>query len=135
MLLCNHAEVREGLLFVNGACVTRVWRKDLPAALDLCVAVVFDVAGHEAGQQHEARLQVLDADGQTVVDAAARFAPGSSPDRQPGEPMQAPAVFDLRQVRLKAFGAYDVPLLLDGVEYHRLSFTLLPTPTPAGQPA
>jgi hypothetical protein len=134
--LCDAATVREGLLNVLGAGITRIWREGFPAPLGMQLAFVLTVHPTEAAEQHRFRVVVQNADGATVAQIDAEFGlnppldatPGPGP--QPGEMLAAPAVLDLRNVGVPEPGAYSVELLLDGQHVRSLPFIAA---VPAGE--
>lgn len=56
-ILCDFAQVREGLLFVSGGGITRIWRETFPAAAGVSLALVF-----EAHPTHARTLRFLASD-------------------------------------------------------------------------
>ena len=52
--LCDFAQVREGLLFVSSAGITRVYRESFPAPIGVMLALVLgDVAGGSGQRQQD----------------------------------------------------------------------------------
>jgi hypothetical protein len=114
-LICNYAEVREGLLFIAGGGVTRLVRPEYPAALGICVAVVMEgTEGEVAGIPHDIQLVVRDTDGQLVAEVKGGFQAGDNLHLEPGELVQLPIAFNLTGVVVPAAGAYDIDVAIDG---------------------
>jgi hypothetical protein len=116
-LLCDFAEVREGLLFLVGGPITRLWRAQFPAPMNLCVALVLEgTEGEVAGVPHELNVFVADADGRTHAEARTGIqaqAQGFG-ELSPGEVVPIPVVIPLLGVPLPGPGTFDVRILLDG---------------------
>src|SRR5207302_949196 len=62
-LLCDYASVREGLLNILGGGVNRLWRAELPAPLNLSMALMVDLHPQEVGSSHDLQVAVQDDDG------------------------------------------------------------------------
>ena len=118
-LLCDFAEVREGLLFLVGGPITRLWRPQFPAPMNVCVALVLEgTEGEVAGVAHELQVAVVDADGRAHAEARTGIqaqAQGLG-ELSPGEVIPIPVVIPLLAVPLPAPGTFDVRILLDGGE-------------------
>jgi hypothetical protein len=114
-LICNYAEVREGLLFIAGGGVTRLVRPEYPATLGICVAVVMEgTEGEVAGIPHDIQLLVRDGDGQPVAEVKGGFQAGDNLRLEPAEMVQLPIAFNLTGVVVPAPGAYDIDVAIDG---------------------
>lgn len=130
-LLCDAATVREGLLHVLGGGITRIWRPQFPAPLNVDLALVLTLVPAEAQERHRLRVLVLTADGTQLAETRAEFGLGAlPPNLQPGERLIAPVVLPLRPVQLPGPGTYSVEVLIDG-QLQR-SFTFVAAPPPAG---
>ncbi len=116
-LLCDFAEVREGLLFLVGGPITRLWRPQFPAPMSVCVALVLEgTEGEVAGITHELHVLVADADGRTHAEAhtALQAQAQGFGELTPGEVIPIPVVVPLLGVPLPVPGTFDVRILLDG---------------------
>jgi len=114
-LPCDFAEVREGLLFISAAPVTRLWRAEYPAALGLCIAAIVEgTQGELEGIPHEVELVVCDQDGVVLAELKAGIQVAEAQGVAPGEALQLPMVFNLTGLMLGAPGAYDLRLRVDG---------------------
>lgn len=126
-LISDHAEVREGLLFINGGGVTRVRKPTLPASLQLYFSVVISVAPDEIDQVHEVTISIVHADTAQEIfrtTAALQFA-GPPENARPGEVIQLPLVFDTYSVLIKAAGNYDAKLIVDGAVPQDRGFSVI----------
>jgi hypothetical protein len=113
-LVCNWAEVREGILFVSGGGITRAWKPQFPAPLGACVAVVLEgTQGEIIGVPHEVEIEICNADGAQLGLVKAGIQAAGSNDLEPGEMMQVPLAFNISMVPLPGPGAYDIKVRLD----------------------
>lgn len=113
-LLCDFAQVREGLLFVLSGGVTRLHRPELPGPMGLCAAIVVTLDAIEMERPHQFRLVVVDEDGTRVAEAQGGFEITPSEGLHVGEQQQVPIAVDLRSVEVSRAGAHDVVIYLDG---------------------
>ena len=116
-LLCDFAEVREGLLFLVGGPITRLWRPQFPAPMSVCVALVLEgTEGEVAGVSHDLHVFVVDADGRSHAEARTSLQAQSQGfgELTPGEVIPIPVVVPLLGVPLPEPGTFDVRILLDG---------------------
>ena len=136
-LLCDFAEVREGLLFLVGGPITRLWRPQFPAPMNVCVALVLEGTEAEvAGVPHELHVAVVDADGRSHAEARTGIqaqAQGMG-ELSPGEVIPIPVVIPLLVVPLPAPGTFDVRILLDGGAQMGQSERLLTVRAAVGPP-
>jgi hypothetical protein len=113
-LICNWAEVREGILFVSGGGITRSWKQQFPAPLGVCVAVMLEgTQGEMIDISHDVEIEISNEDGVQVGLVKAAIQAKGSPDLQPGEMLQVPLAFNLTLVPIPAGGAYDFKVRLD----------------------
>src|SRR5207302_2267086 len=84
-LLCDYASVREGLLNILGGGVNRLWRAELPAPLNLSLALMVDLHPQEVGAPHELGITVQDDDGGRLLELTGNFQAGQNPDSAIGE--------------------------------------------------
>ena len=113
-LLCDSAQVREGLLFVLGGGITRVRRTEYPALFGAALAAVIELDTIEAERRRTFELVVVGEDGQEVARVAAEIQVGPRGHLQPGEKILVPLAVDLHGVVLTAPGAYELRVYLDG---------------------
>lgn len=119
--LCDFASVRDGLLSIIGGGITRLWRSGYPAPLHLCVALVVQLEPDELGRPHEFAVTLIDADGNSVVEALGGLNIVTA-DREDGENVSAPLALDLRNVLLPKDGSYWAEVSLDGKRVRSLPF-------------
>ncbi len=131
-LLCDFAQVRDGLLFVSSGAVNRLWRPAVPARLGVMLALVVMVEGvDELSSRHEVRGDIVDGASLEPVASftAALAARPELVERNPaGEPVLLPMPVDLRQVAIPRFGSYRMALHVDGALLSELPFAMAPRP-------
>jgi Family of unknown function (DUF6941) len=113
-IICDFANVREGLLSVLSGGLTRIYRPTLPQGLGVMLALMIDVPFDELEQVHEVNVVVKQND--TAKDIA-RFVAGaqaSSAKVEPGEHLLMPLVVNLHGLAIEAYGSYDIRMSVDG---------------------
>jgi hypothetical protein len=131
-LLCDYAQVRQGLLHVVSGGVNRLVRPSFPAPMGVTLALVLELDPFERRTDHEITIRVVDADGRQVAQGAglilgAEMAP-DAPSRT-----QIPHVFDLRGVQIPAPGDYEVKVYVDHAHHVDIPFQGQQTPALAAQ--
>lgn len=127
--LCDAATVREGLLHVLGAGVSRIPRPGFPAPLNAQLAMMATLMPVEAGTQHSLTVVVQGMDGLRVAEVTGPFGIGTlPPGTQPGEPLAIPMVLDLRHVMIPSPGTYSVEVLVDSQLAKSLPFLVSEVP-------
>jgi hypothetical protein len=140
--LCDGANVREGLLNILSAGITRVHRQTFPAPLGVQLAIMATLMQVEARAPHALRLVVQGEDGETAIQLDGQFGFGEMPKGlQPGEPIAVPMVIDLRNARIPKAGIYSLEIVVDNQHMKSLPFVvsdkpivlMSPAPPPPGQ--
>lgn len=121
-LLCDFAQVRERLLFISSAGITRVFRTAFPADLGICLALVVELDGVEMERPHVLQVRIVDQDGHEIPSPARGAFKVQSADRELTERVQVPIVVDFRRVEIPRPGAYDVNIYLDNDRRRTLTF-------------
>jgi hypothetical protein len=128
-LLCDFAQVREGVLFVASGGLTRAYRPEMPAAIGMMLALVIEVPADEQDQAHEIVMVIKHNDtAQEAARLVGGFQVGRPPEAFPGETIYVPQVLDLRTVGVAQYGAYDVRLSVDSHEAPWLTFYVVKPP-------
>ncbi len=130
-LLCDFAQVRDGLLFVSSGAVTRLYRHDLPAPLGIMVAVVIDVPLEDAAEPHTLRASVVNRHNNELAGLTNTFQVGNE-GLFPHEVQQVPLVLSLTGVSARSWGTHQVRLWLDDEKAKRLTFYVVPSPAAGG---
>jgi len=127
-ILCEFAQVRESMLVVVGGCITRVRRESLPAPLGVMLALVMEIPAGEQAQVHEIVVAVKRPETAEDVLRVVGGVQLSSEHAYPGESLQVPLAFDLRDARVEAYGGYDVVSHVDGNPGPMLTFYVVDKP-------
>jgi Family of unknown function (DUF6941) len=131
-LLCDFAQVREGLLFVSSGGINRLWRPKAPARMGVMLALVVQLEGmDELASSHRVEGSVLDA---ATDERVGGFQAGMRAREELvernllGEPVLLPVPVDLRGVSLPRFGSYRLSITIDGEPHTELPFQVAPKP-------
>lgn len=127
-ILCDFAQVREGLLFVSSGALTRLYRAKLPAPLGITVAVVVEVGYEEIDRNHELIVAIKQVDTAEQIGRMTGNFKTSSADLEPGESLYVPIIINISRARAKAYGPHDVQVAVDGDVGAQLTFYIRPTP-------
>lgn len=125
VLLCDYAQVRQGLLFVLSGGITRVYRPRLPAALGVKAAVLVEIGFAEVTRGHQLVVAVKHAG---TAQEMGRMTSGfrASGALEPGESLYVPIVVDLAGVPVREYGAHDVQVSVDGAVPAQLTIYVSP---------
>ena len=108
-VICDFAQVREGLLSTISAGINRAWRETFPAPMDVMVALLVEMTYVEAKMPHEIRIRVEDDDGRNrLIEFVGAFQTEPSPLMDPGESLLMPLIFDFRSIELPTPGRYQI---------------------------
>jgi hypothetical protein len=127
LILCDFAQIREGLLFVQSGGLTRLAAASVPAGFDCHVAAMVYMPPHEAVEAHHMVMKVKSADAATVV-ATINVQMHEVPRPTgllPGEGRQVPVVIPMRKVVFPSIGRYDLQVDIDDELAGDLSFTVV----------
>ena len=130
LILCDFAQIREGLLFVQSGGLTRLVAPSFPAKFACHVATLVWLPPHEAGSAHEMVMKVKAASTAkltaTVKVALHETAPPAG--LQPGEGRQVPIVVPLAAVSFPSPGEYDLQVEVDDQFAGDISFRVAERP-------
>jgi hypothetical protein len=121
-LLCDHAQVRDGLLFVLSGGISRVMRESFPAAMGTCLALVVELDRIEAERAHQLEIVVVGEDGEEVARVEAEVSVQNTDAAKPTESLHLPLAVDLRAAGLARPGAYELRVYVDGQHRRTLQF-------------
>lgn len=126
-ILCDFAQVREGLLFVSSGGITRIAAPGTGAPVTFSVAGELEVLPFEAGSTHEMQFKVVMVETSTVVwEATLSISTSATPDGLfPGESLHVPFAFPVGPFPVQAFGPHDLKVSIDNAETELLTFYLL----------
>ncbi len=129
VLLCDFAQVRDGLLMVSSGAVTRLFRAGLPATLSLMVAVVIEVPRDQTNTVHTLTSEVFNRSGEVLAVGRATFEVGDE-DLFPHEIQQVSVVLSLKEVTATSWGTHQIRVDLDGQSVRVLTFYVVPSADP-----
>lgn len=114
-MLCDFAQVRENLLFVSSAGISRLYHPSAPVRPNLFVAGIVEVGPAEFDQTHELRVRVRSPElANEVGEAVIAMQPTEvSPGMKPGEAATLPFALPLAALELPSFGPYDISVSVD----------------------
>jgi hypothetical protein len=126
-LLCDFAQVREGLLFVSSGGISRVVQTTYPAnpRLHLAMVVHLPAASLEVSHQVHVRLKYPDT-AEVIANAEVAILLNALSGTYPGEGINVPQVIDLAPIKFARPGQVDVQVSIDEEPGGDLSFWLLP---------
>jgi hypothetical protein len=126
-LLADAAQVSEGKTFVLGGGVSILWRTQYPASLGISLVSQFTIDRSEAGTEHTVRIQVVDEDGNPLLQEIRGEIRVELPPPEARIPRNVPLAVplvipfpDLPVVQRS--GAYAVNILLDDRHVKTLPF-------------
>jgi hypothetical protein len=118
LMLCDHAQVADGKLFINGGGITRFYGAGLPPGTS--IALLLLVPWERTNEKIDVLLDLLTEDGHPVTDSegaglgmSGQFEVGRPPGVEPGIPIDVPLVFTIGGVGLNP-GRYTWRLSIDG---------------------
>jgi hypothetical protein len=126
-LICDAATVREGLLNVLGAGITRLWRPQLPAPLSIDFATLISCPQEQIGRLHEVEVRITGPSGNAVAVAMGAFKMERAQRLEDGEAQLLPLVLSFQTVATKEFGRHCLAATIDhdGATTKELDFWVL----------
>jgi len=115
LILCDFAQIREGLLFVQSGGLTRLVAQNFPTSFSCHVAAMVHVPPDEAVDAHTMVMKVKAADTATLV-ATVNVALHENPRQMglaPGEGRQVPIVVPVHKIKFPGPGQYDLQVDID----------------------
>ena len=124
MVLCDFAQIREGLLFVQSGGLTRLASRSFPASFGCYLACMIYLPPDEAADAHQIVMKVKAAASATLVATVKVELHQSTrpPGLAPGEGRQVPLVVPLAAVTFPEPGEYDLQVDIDDHLAGDLSF-------------
>jgi hypothetical protein len=136
VILCDFAQVREGVLFVVAGGVTRLGvHNPRPSGLPVYLAAMFEMDPDEGSQAHELNVRVSNSS--TAVECG-RITGGfqvAGAMLNPGENLMVPVAVPLGSIEVTEDGPYDVHVSVDGGAPRMLTFYVVTGPPPIPPPA
>jgi hypothetical protein len=111
-VLCDYAEVREGLLTIVSAGVTRLWRSDLPGPMAVFIALVFELDPSERSLPHEVGVVITAPSGAQVaqVRGGLQIPRGADTQFDSDEAAIVSLPLDLRLAGVAEFGWHSIEI-------------------------
>ena len=132
-LLCDAARVRDRLLSVIGAGITRMSRPSYPGPLEADLAIMFTLEPSEAQDPHRVRVIVQSEDGKEIAKIDGEFKVTRGKGAKAWERLAVPMVFPVRGLPIPKAGVYSIELLVDSHSVRSLVFTALQTEPEKGK--
>jgi hypothetical protein len=135
-LLADAAQVSEGKTFILGGGVTILWRAQFPSPLGVVLVVQLTYHRSEADSDHTLRVQVIDADGNSIFpEVRGELHVGGPAQGIPTTvPLGVPVIIPFPPLPvLQRVGAYSVEILVDDRHVKSLSFAVARPPAQPGQ--
>lgn len=122
--ICDFAQVREGLLSVLSAGITRIWNNQYPAPLGVMIALILEINPSDTLVPQEVRIRVENEDGAQLAEASGGFQMEPGPGHDPGELLVLPSVIDFRNLPIPAAGRYQIVIdpMSEGIDPTVLAF-------------
>ena len=121
-LLCDHVQVREGLLFIVAGGITRLRRPSFPSTLGAGLAVVIEFEQVETESPHRFALLIVGEDGEEVGRVEAEIQVGDREGAYAGENIQVPLAIDMSGALLPKTGAYELRVYVDDEHQRTVQF-------------
>jgi hypothetical protein len=129
MMLCDHAAVADGKLYINGGGWSTVLRPDMPTPMGIAVKAL--IPWDQTNMQHTIVIELRDEDGQAVLNpdgqpwrADGTIEVGRPPGLKPGTAIDAPMAVFFPGIAL-ATGGYMWTLEIDGAELAAIAIRVL----------
>ena len=130
-VVCDYAEVRENLLTLVAAGITRLRRDSLPAPLAVFVALQLEVAAAERPFPHEVSVRVTGPSGTELATIGGGFQVGPTSDFEADESGVVSLPFDLRMATAAEYGWHSVEITIDGANRQVLRIKVTRPPAAA----
>ncbi len=124
LLLSDYANIREGLLNVLSAGITRVKMHTYPGTINVHLAMVVFLPPDQVGVEHHADISLKYPEKAVEISkVGVKFHPNG--DRFPGEGLYLPITIPLTNVVFPEPGQVDIQVSLDGNPASDLTFWLV----------
>jgi hypothetical protein len=137
VILADAAVVAEGKHYIHGGGWDTLHAPTLPVIHpSLAIAFRVRVPWQEAAKAHSLELDVVDAEGRSILPAPPGPPQGSinverSAHQLPGDDQVLPLVFNMMNLQLTRAGSHAVVLRIDGLEMARAKFQIRQLPSQA----
>ena len=121
-LLCDKAHARDGLLYVIGGGITRVWRAEYPAPAGVELALMIELHRTEAKRPHQIDIELVGEDGAVLFELGGAFQTAAD-HLKAWDTQLVPFVVNLAGVPLTDVGPYNLEISIDGNHQSTIRFT------------
>ncbi len=147
VMLCDHAQVAGGKLFVSGASIDSIVLPPgsvPPFLVNFAAAGLVHVPWTATNTEHSLSFELLNQDGGSPltveeepfrVEGEMRFNVGRPPDVAAGSEQLVPFAFNFQAVPLGSSGRYTLRFCIDGTEMRRVNVNLIVQPSPGYMPS
>lgn len=113
--LCDYAEVREGLLTIVSAGITRLWPTELPGPMAIFIALQIELDAAERTLPHEIRVVVTSPSGVEVaqINGGLQIQPNANVQYDADEGALVSIPLDLRRAGVAEFGWHSIAISVD----------------------
>jgi hypothetical protein len=132
-VLCDAVSVREGLLHILGAGVTKVGRPSVPTPFGVNLALLLAFDQDELGP-HRISITMTDANGAELGSIAGEIEANTTSVQDSELPLLAPLAVPLDAVPLPEWGVYQVEVRVDDHSVAVLPVKLMPLDNLRGEP-
>jgi hypothetical protein len=120
-ILCEAATIRDGLLNVLSAGITRVYRESYPSLMGTQLAMVLHCSPKEAGKAHKMVLSLVQSNKQKAAEVSLDFSVSPAEAKSPLQ-VSVPLVANFTQQVLPTEGVYELEIAVDGKVLRTLQF-------------
>lgn len=121
-MLCKSADVADGLLYVLGGGITRVWNTSFPFPSNLTLAMMIHVPARERDREHPVEVTVRSPAGEEIVRAVGGVKLDPRGDLGVDEVTMTPFVIPMPGMAIETPGEYRVKIVIDQVTAGALVF-------------
>lgn len=122
-LLCDAAQIRDGMLFVLGGGVAWLHRPEYPAPLGATLALRIGIHQTEVSGDHTLEVLLQDADGGKLAQVTGTFTSQELPEGlDAADELFVPVVLPLGMVVIPRPGRYSFEILVDKIHQRTLPF-------------
>ena len=131
LIIADAAEVVGGKLYLLGGGYDRVTLPtEPPAHHSMAVAVAFRVPWNDTNVRHDFEVEILDGDGNRIVNGAGQFEVGRAPGIPPGQDQRTQLAMNFGW-RVEKLGSYEAVARVGGAE-RRFPFHVSAGGVPSG---
>jgi hypothetical protein len=112
-VVCDFAQVREGLLTIISAGITRLWRDDFPGPANIFFAAQIELDAQDRLRPHEIEVVFRGPDGEELAKLKGGFQVGLDAQISNDDTVLIPIPMDCRGATLKLPGWHEFAIMID----------------------